>query len=209
MSEAPPNTSGLASRQGPGGSLWPLLLAVAWLASCGLSDSTIDLFEPTPDPGPNACTADDKCIYGCSADLGCVQCLTAADCSVDEPHCVLGECRPCLGASDCEPDQACFPAHHDCDIACSSDDDCGGGEPLCDLATGACIGCREEADCGGNKPACEPNRAQCSECASAVDCPPERPACDLQDGKCRVCLIDAHCTDPTAPRCVEHGCAEL
>lgn len=136
-----------------------------------------------------------RCKFDCAPNLGCVECAADSDCEPGAPFCVLGRCEACRDAADCGTGQACFPREHTCKPKCAANADCGPERetPLCDVATGACVGCLEETDCPAGKPVCEPTRAQCSACASDADCGAAAPACNLQEGKCEQCLVDADC----------------
>ncbi len=176
-----------------GGMLAAIALA-ALAASCGLSDSTIELFTPggaTNDPQCSA--AGETCPFGCSEGLGCVECVADDNCPADQAFCVLGECHECRTTADCAAGWACYPAGHECEESCGEAGDCDGDEAFCDPTSQACIECRSDADCTGEEPVCEPTQAQCGECASDSHCPPDRPTCDLEDARCRECLVDAHC----------------
>src|SRR5882672_9077660 len=137
-----------------------------------------------------------KCVYGCTANLGCTNCVSNADCKDGgKPACVLGQCRECGPGAGCGAGQACFPRDSKCQTSCAADADCPGDAPLCVTGSGVCVGCQVAADCAASpgKPICDPTRAQCSECASVADCGAASPVCDLNDGTCHECLVDTDC----------------
>lgn len=173
-------------------------------ASCGSSDDT-----GPGDEGSDCSFGGKKCDLGCSATLGCVECVLDLDCGRDKPACVLGRCTQCSGNADCPTGQACFPKDHRCEAACTTKADCGDGdEPFCNPLSGACVGCLVSADCEGGKRICEPTRSRCSECSVDLDCGGDKPICDLQDGECHECLVDAHCRG--AALCgADHKCHEV
>src|SRR5580658_1810940 len=96
----------------------------------------------------------------CSETLGCVQCLTNANCppaggigggNANLKVCVLGSCEACGADTDCAAGQVCEPATHTCRASCIADGgaNCAnrGGAPICDMTTGACVGCVTAKDC--------------------------------------------------------------
>jgi len=167
-----------------------LASAAIFAASCGGGGEASTDGVVTP---PGCTRAGEKCALGCDANLGCVECLHSTDCGPGAPFCVLGRCEECGANVNCGTGQACFPDDHTCRTKCASNGDCDGEAPLCDVATGACVGCLKDTDCSPERPVCEPTRAQCSECKSNLNCPAAQPACNLQDGRCVECLIDTDC----------------
>ena len=87
--------------------------------------------------GGGSCTlAQNKCAFGCDVNVGCIECLSDADCGGGKRVCVLGDCQECgRTGSDCATGQACFPKDYKYEDACDSDGDCNGDSPLCDVAT--------------------------------------------------------------------------
>ena len=156
-------------------------------------------------PGASTCSlAGNRCQYGCSDTLGCVECLSNADCTNGNPICVLGRCGECATTTDCNTGQVCEPATHTCNAACTTNANCtrnGQGNnaaPICNTATSTCVGCTANTDCTGSRPLCDANRMQCSECLSRSNCGVATPACDAQTGDCVECLVDADCTGKNA-----------
>src|SRR5690242_3734021 len=150
-------------------------------ASCGGGPGTND----------NCVRGGVQCPLGCAENLGCVSCDDAHACPpTGAPFCVLGRCEECSTTKDCGAGQACFPSDHNCRTACLSNANCPDqDEPICDLATGACVGCIPNmTQCPLERPICDPTRRRCSECASDADCGAAKPACNLQDGECEQCL---------------------
>ena len=93
---------------------------------------------------------------------------------------------------------------------CSSDAECSGLKPHCDLATHTCVGCESDADCTDpTKPACQPN-GSCNMCSATNDvlCTGGSPVCDTSEGLCVLCTQGANgdateCeNDPNGPVCM-------
>lgn len=147
------------------------------------------------------------CPVLCDEQLGCIDCITDADCGAAEPSCIAGECHECGDNNDCPMGESCFPKDHACEPSCQTSDDCPGDAPICDPATGACVGCVGDADCAQPTPSCSPLTKQCVECASNADCGAATPICDIDGGKCEECLVDAHCP-PSAQFCVDQECQD-
>ena len=183
--------------------LFALLLPVSVLAL--LAGSCGDDKKSQPNPGASTCSlAGVRCEFGCSQDLGCVDCRSNADCQPGAPICVLGRCAACGVSGDCGTGQACFPASHTCQTACASNADCpeigAQNARICDTTTLACVQCRNDTDCTDPAlPKCEPKRGQCGDCASRLDCSVARPACNLQTARCVECLVDADCNTGGRP----------
>ncbi|MFT3764847.1 MAG: isopeptide-forming domain-containing fimbrial protein [Minicystis sp.] len=93
---------------------------------------------------------------------------------------------------------------------CSSDAQCSGTKPHCNLTTHTCEGCNGDGDCPDpTKPACQPNGA-CGQCSvsNATLCKGDSPVCDTMSGTCVLCTLgpngnaDECQTDPDGPLCV-------
>src|SRR5688572_7322837 len=108
-------------------------LLVGAVPSCGDSD----------DGGSDGSCArgGDPCDTFCSGEPGCVECASNSDCGPGEPRCVAGRCEACADNDDCGTGQVCHPREHTCGLACASDGDCDDQAPLCDTASGQCVGC--------------------------------------------------------------------
>lgn len=177
------------------GPLASVLLGLTLLGGIASSCSSDDSNEATA----NCSLGGNACEFGCSASLGCVDCMADSDCEPGAPVCVLGRCVACRVNSDCATGQVCAPANHQCTTGCQTDTDCNGfnnginNAPYCDAALGACVGCRTATDCADQRPVCDPERRQCSECQSREDCGIAAPACNLQNGNCEECLVDTDC----------------
>lgn len=171
-------------------SLLTLLGASLLVYACGGSDSS-----GNGGNGDNSCTvAGQKCAGGCDASLGCLECSSDSQCSSPKPICVLGRCEECGENADCGAAAVCFPEDFKCESACAGNGDCPGDAPLCDTATGVCVGCLSAADCtDSEKPFCTPEHRQCGECVSNDDCGAAKPVCDQEDNECKECLVDSHC----------------
>src|SRR5580693_136042 len=137
----------------------------------------------TVDAGPNdPCTNGTyRCFAGqlCDPALGCVQCETNANCpppgaaAAGAKVCVLGSCEVCGTNADCAAGEVCFPSNHTCHASCVADaGECAasGRAPICDQATGACVGCVTATDCPMRAPVCDPTTQQCAQCATSADC---------------------------------------
>jgi hypothetical protein len=180
-------------------------MAVTAAVACGNSSSNGDV------PGSSSTTCSFSgpgCQYGCSPTLGCVECLSGADCPDNAPVCVpdLGQCGQCAQTSDCNTGEVCEPATHACAAACTTNNDCtgfggpGGGNSatICDTTTHACVGCTADTAatvCTGSRTLCDPVRMQCAQCLSRANCGVATPACDMQTGTCVQCLVDTDCRD--------------
>ncbi len=149
----------------------------------------------------NACTGTRKC----DPALGCVECVADTDCTAAgrDPFCILGRCEACRTNTDCGvAAPACWPSDHRCHASCLVDAGAGGARcgqqsannlPICDPATGACIGCTAATDCPATAPICEPNTKTCVACAANTDCPAARPRCSIPSFRCVACLVNADC----------------
>jgi len=104
--------------------LLALLLPVSVLAL--LTGSCGDDKKSQPNPAASTCSlAGIRCEFGCTQDLGCVECLpTAEQCEPGAPFCVLGRCVACSVSGDCGTGQACYPGNHTCQTACAANADC-------------------------------------------------------------------------------------
>ncbi len=156
----------------------------------------------------------------CSETLGCVQCLTNANCppagalNANLKVCVLGSCEVCGADTDCAAGQVCEPATHTCRASCIVDGgaNCAmrGGAPICDMTTGACVGCVTAKDCtNAMRPVCDPTTQQCVQCGANADCAAEmtNKVCDTASATCVACLANTDC--PAArPACnaTTHTC---
>lgn len=72
---------------------------------------------------------------------------------------------------------------------CSSDAQCSGLKPHCDLDTHVCMGCTTDADCSDPaNPACQPN-GSCGECSATNDnlCTGDTAVCNVATGICVLC----------------------
>ena len=192
-------TSGAGGTTGAGGSG-----AASGTASTGAASGA------TVDGGP-----DDPCTNGtyrcnpaqkCDPALGCVQCLTNANCppggagNANLKVCVLGSCEVCGADSDCATGQVCYPSNHTCHASCLADGGatCGGGRtPICDMTTGACVGCVTAADCKNTagRAVCDATTQQCVQCGTDADCKgnPAGAVCDTASATCVQCEANTDC----------------
>lgn len=140
----------------------------------------------------------------CDPQLGCVECLGAADCKdADKPVCLLGACRACGTSADCEPPLRCSPKEHQCKPPCAAPGDCSGDTPLCDPVELVCVACETNADCD-EAPLCHPTTKLCVDCVVDGDCGAAAPVCDPAAGVCVDCLVSTDCPDGLT--CDEHAC---
>jgi uncharacterized repeat protein (TIGR01451 family)/MYXO-CTERM domain-containing protein len=93
---------------------------------------------------------------------------------------------------------------------CSSDAQCPGTKPHCDLGTSTCVPCATDADCKDPAhPACQPN-GSCGQCSQSNDtlCMGQTPVCDTMSGTCVLCTLGpngdaSQCAqNPNGPVCV-------
>jgi hypothetical protein len=96
---------------------------------------------------------------------------------------------------DMAPDQA---------SACASA--CSGTTPVCDAASGMCVGCLAGADCTGALKACDVATKTCVACIDDSSCTDPTSTCDTSTNSCVQCIGNANCTDPTSSRCDANSC---
>jgi len=131
----------------------------------------------------------------CDAALGCVECLVNGDCGAGKPICVRGRCGECQANVDCPATKpACWPADRECHVPCKTNDDCtSGGQGICDVGTGQCVGCRAAPDCSAAAPICDAASRRCVACAVNADCGAGKPFCAVARGRCVECLGTNDC----------------
>jgi hypothetical protein len=122
------------------------------------------------------------------------------DTSVDMPVADQGADLPVtdLGMDqgvDMAPDQT---------SACASA--CSGATPVCDAASGMCVGCLASADCTGALKACDVATKTCVACIDDSSCTDPTNTCDTSTNSCVQCVGNANCTDPTSSRCDANSC---
>jgi hypothetical protein len=180
-------------------------LAAGALALAAASVVAVSCGSSKNGPGGGSCAiGGDACPHGCLAGVGCVQCGANADCSPNAPFCVLGACVSCQASTDCAAGQVCEPADNTCRPKCTTAANCTPDAPICDAATGTCVGCQKPTDCPASAPICWATTAQCSQCAANTDCSATDPVCDLGSGHCVQCLIDGDCQ--AGYLCMDHHC---
>lgn len=153
----------------------------------------------------------------------CVACMSADDCGGGDPVCdgLRGQCVQCATDSDCGS-QYCSPkdnkcaqcvidAHcpdirprcdgKECKAVCTSDLDCDGDKPSCNIDHGHCHECAVDAQCGVESPICK-DESKCVGCLADADC--AEGYCDHD--KCVECTEDSHCADPAFAKCDKGGC---
>jgi hypothetical protein len=142
-------------------------------ASSGVGSSTGTGTGPTT-------LADDTSTSGAG-------CLDHADCAEPAPLCLHGACVPCHLAP--EPAAACValdPARPLCTdagcVACTEGDAtaCQGSTPVCDVATGACVGCSFHAQCPAS--ACHIEDGSCLPGDRVWHVDGDAPSCAVADG---------------------------
>jgi hypothetical protein len=154
--------------------------------------------------GPNGTVA---CGHGqqCDTTLGCVDCLVDSQCPAASRFCVQGLCVQCKTSGDCGigTTPACWPANHTCHAACTSNQQCQNGAPICNAGTGVCVGCNSAADCPSSQSFCDTTTQQCVQCTSTSDCAgTSTPVCARN--RCVPCASNADCSGAT-PYCMAGG----
>ncbi|HEY2516793.1 MAG TPA: hypothetical protein VGI39_38245 [Polyangiaceae bacterium] len=168
-------------------------LGVALAGACGGSSGNGSI------AAGSVCATAGACANKCDPTLGCVDCLTDADCGGATKFCSAGTCVACRTNADCGVSApACWPGDHRCHASCSAagSNGCNGAEPYCDSSSGACEECRTSADCQTGAPICNAETHACAQCATDKDCPQSRPRC-LPTGECRQCLGNSDCGGST------------
>jgi hypothetical protein len=180
--------------------------ATSGAATTGASSGTATsgAADPCTD-GTYKCNAAQKC----DPTLGCVECLTNANCppggagNANLKVCVLGNCAVCGADTDCPTGDVCYPSNHTCHASCLADGGaaCGGGRtPICDMTTGACVGCLTADDCKNTagRAVCDATTQQCVQCQADADCKGNAAGavCDTASATCVQCEANSDC--PTA-----------
>jgi hypothetical protein len=136
----------------------------------------------------------------CSAALGCVECISDSDCAEPNPVCILGTgqcgaCSPGTSSNNGCPMSApsCWPGDAQCHMACMVDSDCPNDLPICEAASGACVGCTMSSQCSGMTSVCNTTTQNCVECATKADCPTADPLCQPAKSTCVQCLSNSDC----------------
>jgi len=164
--------------------------------------------------GVETCTAEGECTEpddlecpeACDSNLGCVECLTNADC--DFGTCIEGACAAgdCSSNADCDDDDVCNGVE-----ICTNDGICTDPDDLacdgfCDPERG-CVECLDDEGCDFG--ICTPTGV-CLEggCTGDEDCDDN----DVCSGV-ETCMSDGVCTDPEPLECPfvcdpEIGCVE-
>ncbi len=164
--------------------------------------------------GPNkgACTAP------CSGDFGSGG---ATPCAETTPFCVgamIKTCKPCNGNNGSGATEACPPQNPNCTNVgpktgacgkCTSNADCGGATPRCDVGTGKCTDdCTTDSDCGNKKSAkiCDAVSLKCvtgcrGDTTVGNGCPDGQKcsSTDLKPGTCSPIAPDAGPPDAGRP----------
>ena len=170
------------------------------------------------DPACDPASAD-KAM--CNANIGCVQCLSAANCKdAGRPvcHSKTGRCVECEQRTECGSGKpACDTATSRC-VSCLDNTDCPLMKPTCskdaggDATKNVCISCLVAMDCGANRlcitNVTDPTQNRCSECLVSNDCKDaSKPVCQVDAGgdvtknRCIACKAAADCKDATKPVC--------
>ncbi len=209
-------TSGTIGETGTTAASGTLAISGSVGGSGGIIGSTTDAGGPN-DPCTNGTY---RCVGAqlCDPALGCVQCESNANCpppgaaNAGAKVCVLGSCEVCGTNADCAAGEVCYPSNHTCHTSCVADAGAcaaGGRTPICDQATGACVGCVTATDCTARDPVCDPTTQQCAQCVANADCKGNAmgAVCDTASDTCVACLANTDC--PAArPICnaVAHVC---
>ena len=140
-----------------------------------------------PDCGERVCGSD-----GCDGTCG--------ECKATE-QCIVGKCSlldPCQGIEDCLP-EICLESG-ECS-GCSSDEECGEANLVCDEVSGLCVACAGNEDCEDGF-GCENNECVELFCPD-IDCP-EGQVCDTAAHECVDCLSVDDC-EPFE-ECIDNAC---
>jgi Cys-rich repeat protein len=164
----------------------------------------------------------------------CQSCTKNADCSGNTPLCdtTKGMCRACATSPECTtamllPLCSTSGTTAGACVQCTSNAQCSGTTPICNLSTGrcracmgtdcatgfpgktfcgssgACVQCRAAADCSISTPVCTASNT-CGPCSQDAQCAAPRPAtpyCKPGGGPCVACTASTQCTASTAPIC--------
>ena len=158
----------------------------------------------------------------CKPNVGCVQCLAAADCKdplLPVCHSTQGRCVECEKKTDCSTSKpACDATTSRC-VPCLSGADCSALTPVCkkdaggDSTKNVCVGCLLDADCGAGRtcvldPGGDVTKNRCIACRNDGDCKDmTKPVCAVDAGgdatknQCVPCLKSTDCKDATKPVC--------
>lgn len=80
--------------------------------------------------------------------------------------------------------------------ACTSNDQCSGGTPACDVPDGFCVQCLQNSQCSAAMPTCDSAMHTCRACAVDADC--DSNVCDAATGTC-VAEANVLYVTPTGP----------
>ena len=136
----------------------------------------------------------------------CSECRSNADCAGARPVCNLstGRCVACNGVTNgatCTAPRVCATTGANAGqcVACTSNAQCGGATPICNLTTNLCGGCTRDADCPSATPACVltgTNAGRCVPCTTDSHC--ARPlVCNTATNTCAGCNSNADCMGAT------------
>jgi hypothetical protein len=149
--------------------------------------------------GDGECGKDGDCARPLHCHAASGACVA---CTLDE-HCASSLCddttRTCKG---CTSQSECRGATPRCDVddrrcvQCTFSAQCGPNE-VCEAAAHACAArCRENADCAGtNRPICAVAAGVCVECNASTQCADPLPFCEMREGSCVECLVNEDCPD--------------
>jgi MYXO-CTERM domain-containing protein len=155
---------------------------------------------------------EDQC-RACQSNTDCVSPL-APVCVITGAH--IGQCAGCRAVNPSSPDCTALGSPICLDVGatlqcvhCTSNSDCSGTKPICNVATNTCRGCANDGECGGGAtPVCQltgsPIAGACTVCSSGnlQHCNSEAgaPACDPGTGTCVGCVTNTDCPS-TVPIC--------
>jgi len=212
---------------------YQVLLCDAFLGNCGVKLESLQACVQNPDCASGNCSSGmcsekfgnnyvcldhDTCESGICSFGFCAQCLTDADCTVNQfcnlfgdcidkfgnnhvcradkecvsDICSFGFCAGCLADIHCELDEFC-DVFGDCRTRCNVDADCRGDE-FCDQL-GAC-----QVKLGNNKPCLKNSACQSDICSTGL-------CTECIVGLCVECAEDGHC--PTGEYCDLGGDCQL
>lgn len=156
------------------------------------SDGTCsDPAHPYCDKDGTVGGAPNTCIKpACSTPNEFVECKgdTAVSCNATEDGYNLMQCSTGCSAEA----QGCSGSS----TACTSDNQCTGGTPVCDVPDGFCVQCLQNAQCSGATPICDIAVHSCRACAVDGDC--DSNVCDAATGMC-VAEANVLYVTPTGP----------
>ncbi|QQR91058.1 MAG: hypothetical protein IPJ88_04820 [Myxococcales bacterium] len=95
-------------------------------------------------------------------------------------------------------------------FVCTSDDDCEGETPVCDIPNNTCVECKTNAECSGETPQCNTTSQTCVACLDSTHCTDAAaPVCDTTTNTCTGCTENTDCDGITGkPFCKNESCVQ-